>query len=263
MNPEKILRRLVIPVAMALGTLAALPANAAFLLSDNVNRLGGVGYYPQYASGISIERITTGATYSYLIDDASNTGLGNTDAELIATDSKSDGRELLDGGAALLGGDYGANSKWDNSTGTTILFDLKSNYLVESVKLSVDWRINQGVATFQVFVSTDNITYTALGTWDGGHTVLNTTSSEVDVGRNTEIGIVSTTVGGSEARYVKIFVSNWNEAHTSRPFHQLSLGEVAIWGDNVPSPAVPEPSTCALIASAVVFGIAILRRRFA
>ncbi|WP_043583353.1 discoidin domain-containing protein [Geminisphaera colitermitum] len=248
----------------AIATIAMTAATAAhaaeFLLSDNTDRSASVAAYPGPVTAAN--RIVTGVTYSYLTDAANsaNKGVGDTDASIISTDNYYAGikRELLDGYSERGGGNNASNSSWQNSVGATILFDLNQNYLISKVAVSVGHNGNQGVGDYQVFVSTDNNTFTALGIWDGSKNMIDGAES-TNPGRNTELSITATTL--AEARYVKIFLTNWNPALTSRLYNQLAIGEVAIWGDNVPAPSVPEPAACALLIGATFLGLAFLRHR--
>lgn len=256
MKAKKLLRNLAISSTTI---IAAVTANAAFLLSDNIDTPNsGTSTYPGHIDVAN--RIVTGVTYSYQTNTnaPNDKGIGNTNPDIITNDKGSNGRELLDGYSERTGGNNATNSSWDNIEGATILFDLKKNYLIDHVSVSVGHAGNQGVGDYQVFISTDNITFTALGTWDGTKTQIDGAEA-TNPGRNTELSITATAI--SEARYIKIFLTNWNAALTTRTYHQLAIGEVAIWGDHVPAPVVPEPSTCALLAGATFLIFALLRRR--
>lgn len=218
MNPRLLLS------SASVALLAALPLQAANLLSGNVSRTGSASYPGSTSKVPATGRIETGAAYTYVTGEAANTGLGNTDPDIIKLDG-SLGR-LVDGYNERVGNTaiYGA---WQGRQGVTIVFDLKQLHNVNRVSVSVREDANRGAATFQAFVSTDGVTYAPLGTWDGVKNPLDAT--EADPGRNTELSIAAPASAG--ARYVKIFLSHWNETHTSRQYRQLVIGEVAIWGD--------------------------------
>lgn len=239
-------------ICASLALLAAMPAHAAFLLSDNVVRADGVSVYPR---GVSVDnRIATGATYTYLTESG-NTGLGNTDAQIVTNDASF--AKLMDGYNERAGGSSAVYGTWQGQSGATILFDLKDTFVIDHVSVSVR-DINAtgaGVATYQVYVSTDGINYTALGTWGGDKNILDSAQSEP--GRNTELSISAAAL--TEARYVKIYLSHWNADHTSRLFNQLAIGEVAIWGAHTSS--VPEPAASAVIFGSLILVLAIGRKR--
>lgn len=230
--------------------LSILPATAAnYLLSDNTLLGTGVSYYP---SGVATgSKLTTGATYTYLTDSGT-TGLGNTDAQIIANDASF--RKLKDGYSARTGGNNASFGGWQAASGATLLFDLKDIYLISNVDFSVQQQGNAGIATYQVYVSTNNIDFVQLGTWDGTKTVLD--AGESDAGRNTQVSI-SAFATPIEARYVKIYLSHWNSDHTTREYNQLVLGEAAIWG----TPNIPEPSTYAALAGGALLVFTLLRRK--
>jgi hypothetical protein len=210
--------------SVGIALLAAISAHASNLLSDNVPRTGPASYPGTTSKVSSTDRLATGATYAYLTGEAANTGIGNTDPHIIdlgkSLDRLLDGYNERVGNTAIYGG-------WQSQHGATIVFDLKETYVVNQVSVSVKEDSSRGTATFQAFVSTDGTNYSPLGTWDGSKITLD--SSETDPGRNTEISI--TAPAQTKARYVKIFMSHWNEDHTARKYSQLVVGEVAIWGD--------------------------------
>ncbi len=214
----------IIFTSAGIALLSIIAAQASNLLSDNVARTGAASY-PGTTSKVSVtERIGTGATCTYLTGDAATTGIDNTDPHIIEL-SKSlerlvDGYNERVGNTAIFGG-------WQSQHGATIVFDLKETYDVSQVSVSVREDSSRGTATFQAFVSTDGTNYTPLGTWDGSKIALD--SSEADAGRNTEVSI--TAAAPKEARYVKVYLSHWNEDHTARKYSQLVVGEIAIWGD--------------------------------
>ena len=210
--------------AAAFALLASIPLQASSLLSDNTPKTGSASYPGDTSKVPSKGRIATGVTYSYLTGEAANTGIGNTDPDIVNM-SKSLER-LLDGYNERVGNTaiYGA---WRSQHGATIVFDLKQIYGVDRVSISVREDTSRGAATFQAFVSTDGVNYSPLGRWDGSKITLD--SSEPDPGRNTEISIAAP--APAKARYLKIYLSHWNETHTARLYHQLVIGEVAIWGD--------------------------------
>lgn len=214
----------IIFTSVGIALLATLTAQASNLLSDNVARTGPASYPGTTSKVSSTDRIGTGATCVYLTGEAANTGIGNTDPHIIEL-SKSlerlvDGYNERVGNTAIFGG-------WQSQHGATIVFDLKETYDVSQVSVSVREDSSRGTATFQAFVSTDGTNYSPLGVWDGSKIALD--SSEADTGRNTEISI--TAAAPTKARYVKLYLSHWNEEHTARKYSQLVVGEVAIWGD--------------------------------
>jgi hypothetical protein len=208
----------------ALAVLAALPSHASSLLSGNVTRSGSASYPGGTTKVTSTGRLETGATYTYLTDAPANTGAGNTDPDIVKMDPRS--TRLVDGYNERVG-NTAIYSAWQGQLGATVVFDLKQPHKIDRVSVSVREDTNRGAATFQAFVSTDGVTYTPLGTWDGTKTPLD--SAEADPGRNTELVIAAP--APAEARYVKIFLSHWDENRTARPYRQLVLGEIAIWGD--------------------------------
>lgn len=211
-------------LSLALGLCAAASAPASSLLTDNVSRTGSASYPGTTSKEPSAERIKTAATYAFLTDEAAVTGIGNTDPHIIEL-SKSLER-LLDGYNERVGNTaiYGA---WRSDYGATMVFDLGEIFDVSRVSASVREDSSRGTATFQAFGSTDGVTYSSLGEWDGSKVVLD--SAEADAGRNTEIAIAPP--APVKARYVKIYLSHWNEKHTARKYNQLVIGEVAIWGE--------------------------------
>jgi hypothetical protein len=218
MNPRLLLS------SATLALLTPFPLQASNLLSGNVARTGSASYPGGTSKRPATGRIETGATYIYLTGDAANTGIGNTDPDIIKM-SKSLER-LVDGYNERVGSTaiYGA---WKSLQGATIVFDLKQSHNVDSVSVSIREDANRGTATFQAFISTDGINYSPLGVWDGTKVTLDT--AESDPGRNTELSI--TAPAPVEARYIKLYLSHWDETHTSRKYQQLVIGEVAIWGD--------------------------------
>lgn len=218
MNPRALLSSATIAL------LVALPLQASNLLSGNVPRTGSAAYPGDTRKAPATGRIETGATYSYLAGDSANTGIGNTDPDILKMD-KNLGR-LVDGYNERVG-NTAIFGTWQGQHGATIVFDLQRPHNVNRVSVSVREDSSRGTATFLAFVSTDGITYSPMGKWDGVKTPLDTT--EADPGRNTEITIA--TPAPVAARYVKIFLSHWDETHASRQYRQLVVGEVAIWGD--------------------------------
>lgn len=211
-------------LSIGLGLWAAHPAWASNLLSDNATRTGPASYPGTTSTEPSSDRIATAARYEFLTDEASGIGMGNTDPHIVEL-SKSQER-LLDGYNERVGNTaiYGG---WQSEYGATIVFDLNDIYDVSRVSASVREDSSRGTATFQAFGSTDGVTYSPLGAWDGSKTALD--SEESDAGRNTEI--VITAPSPTKARYIKIYFSHWNEEHTARRYNQLVVGEVAIWGE--------------------------------
>lgn len=207
------LRILVLSAAALL--LPVLTAQADQLLSGNTSRTSAASYPGTTSKVASTGRLETGATYSYLAD---------TDAEIVKMDSRltrlTDGYNERVGNTAIYG-------TWQGPQGATVVFDLKQSRNVNRVSVSVREDSNRGAATFQVFVSADGVTYSPLGTWDGTKTALDT--AEADSGRNTELTLAAP--APVAARYVKIFLSHWDETHVTRQYRQLVVGEVAIWGD--------------------------------
>jgi len=208
----------------ALVIFAALPAQASNLLSGNVSRAGSASYPGDTSKTPATGRLETGATYSYLTDATAGTGAGNTDPDIIKMDPRS--TRLVDGYNERVG-NTAIYSAWQGQLGATIVFDLKQSHQINRVSVSVREDANRGAATFQVFVSTDGVTYSPLGTWDGTKTPLDV--AETDSGRNTELTLAAP--APVAARHVKIFVSHWDATHTTRQYRQLVIGEVAIWGD--------------------------------
>lgn len=213
------------PITLSVGLIlwVATSALASSLLTDNVSRTGAASYPGTTSKEPSADRIKTAATYTFLTDEATVTGIGNTDPHIIEL-SKSLER-LLDGYNERVGNTaiYGA---WQSEYGATMVFDLGEIFDVSRVSVSVREDSSRGTATFQAFGSTDGVTYSPLGTWDGTKVTLD--SAESDAGRNTELVIAPP--ASTEARYVKIYLSHWNEEHTARKYNQLVVGEVAIWG---------------------------------
>ncbi|HEY9247520.1 MAG TPA: discoidin domain-containing protein [Rariglobus sp.] len=218
MNPRPLLS------FASIALLAALPLPASNLLSGNAARTGSASYPGTTSKAPATGRIETGATYTYLTGETANTGIGNTDPDILKMDSGSS--RLVDGYNERVG-NTAIYSAWQGRHGATIVFDLKQPHNVNRVSVSVREDANRGAATFQAFVSTDGVTYAPLGTWDGAKTPLDAT--EADPGRNTEITIAPP--APAAARYVKIFLSHWDTTHTSRHYRQLVIGEIAIWGD--------------------------------
>jgi hypothetical protein len=204
--------------------LVVLPLQASNLLSGNVSRNGSASYPGDTSKTPAAGRLETGATYTYLTGETANTGIGNTDPDIVKMDSRT--VRLVDGYNERVG-NTAIYSSWQGQYGATIVFDLKQLHNVDRVSVSVREDANRGAATFQVLVSSDGNTYSPLGMWDGSKTPLDV--AEIDAGRNTEITIASP--GPVAARYVKIFLSHWDETHASRKYRQLVVGEVAIFGD--------------------------------
>jgi len=207
-----------------LATFAASSVQAADLLSENISRTGAASYPGTTSKVASADRIATAATYTFLTGEATNTGMGNTDPHIL--DLSKNLERLVDGynervgNTALFGG-------WQSEYGATIVFDLNEVYDVSQVAVSVREDSSRGTATFQALVSTDGTDYVPLGTWDGSKVPLD--SGEPDAGRNTELIITASTP--IKARYVKIYLSHWNEDHSARQYNQLVVGEVAIFGE--------------------------------
>lgn len=213
---------LFLPAGLAL--LAALPLQAANLLSDNTPRTGPASYPGDTTKTPATGRIETGATYTYLADAAAGAGVGATDPDIVDMDI---GLTRLTDGYNERVGNTAIYSTWQGRQGATIVFDLKRLHAVARVSVSVREDASRGAATFQAFVSVDGVTYSPLGSWDGSKTTLDT--AETGPGRNTEI--VVDAASPADARYVKIYLSHWNADQTERKYRQLVVGEVAIWGD--------------------------------
>ncbi|MFH1497800.1 MAG: discoidin domain-containing protein [Verrucomicrobiota bacterium] len=210
--------------SIGLAVLASLPAQASQLLSGNTSRYGSASYPGDTSKVPAAGRIDTGATYTYLTGEAVNVGLDNTDPDIVKMDQNQ--TRLVDGYNERVG-NTAIYSAWQGQHGATIVFDLNQPCAVDSVSVSTKEDGNRGAATFQAFVSVDGTNYSPLGTWDGVKTTLDAT--ETDSGRNTELIIAA--AAPVEARYVKIFLSHWDETHASRQYRQLVVGEIAIWGD--------------------------------
>jgi len=211
-------------LSVGMGLLVTNSGQASSLLSDNVSRTGSASYPGTTSKVSSADRIATAATYTYLTGETTESGVGNTDPHIIEL-AKSLER-LLDGYNERVGNTaiYG---KWQSEYGATIVFDLNEIYDVDRISASIREDASRGTATFQAFGSTDGTTYSPLGTWDGSKVTLD--SAEGDAGRNTEI--VITPPSPTKARYVKVFLSHWNEDHSVRKYNQLVVGEIAIWGE--------------------------------
>ncbi len=162
---------------------------------------------------------------SFLVDKSLGGEMGNTDPELVKFPTKKlqDGYSERIGTTAVYGG-------WHSRYGATILIDLKSLYAVEHVGCSIRANGNRGAATFKAMVSEDGENFTPLGVWDGTQSVLD--ASESDPKRNVEIVVSSE--NPSKARYVKVFLSTWDEATADRVYNQLVIGELAVWGEALP-----------------------------
>lgn len=204
--------------------LAADPAGASSLLTDNVSRTGSAAYPVTTSKVSSSDRIATASTYTFLTGEATEKALGNTDPHILELPKSQE--RLLDGYNERVGNTaiYGG---WQSEYGATIVFDLNEIYDVEQVSASIKEDSSRGTATFQAFGSTDGVAYSPIGTWDGSKVALD--SAEADAGRNTEIVITASTP--TKARYVKVYLSHWNEDHTARKYSQLVVGEIAIWGE--------------------------------
>ncbi len=210
-------------VTIGLAFLAVVPAQASSLLSDNVSRTGSASYPGTTSKVSSPDRIATAAAYTFVTGDATEKAMGNTDPHILELPKSQE--RLLDGYNERVGNTaiYGG---WQSEYGATVVFDLNEIYDVEKVSASVKEDSSRGTATFQAFGSTDGVTYSPLGTWDGSKVALD--SAEADAGRNTEIVIAAS--APTKARYVKVYLSHWNEDHTARKYNQLVVGEIAIWG---------------------------------
>lgn len=205
--------------------LAAVnPLQASSLLTDNVARTGSASYPGSTSKVASTDRTPTAATYTFLTGEATEKGMGNTDPHILELPKSQE--RLLDGYNERVGNTaiYGG---WQSEYGATIVFDLNEVHDVTQVSASIKEDSSRGTATFQAFGSTDGVTYSPLGTWDGGKVALD--SAEADAGRNTEI--VITASAPTKARYVKVYLSHWNEEQTARKFNQLVVGEIAVWGE--------------------------------
>jgi hypothetical protein len=208
---------------LALCVLAPVSGFAAKLLSDNPAK-SGVASYPASSELVNTGSIYTGASYEFLVNDSVGTGYGTTDPDLL----KFDITRLFDGYNERVGNTavYGA---WHGNYGATVLIDLKGIYNIEAVSASLRTSGRRGATTFLAQVSEDGQAFQALGVWDQERTVLD--SEEDDAGRNVEIVISAS--APVAARYIKVFLSHWNEAHTDRMLNQLVIGELAVWGDEV------------------------------
>lgn len=218
MKPHSIL------CSVAIVLWAANPVQSSSLLSDNISRTGSASYPGTTSKVPSAGRIATAATYTYLVGEAAEKGIGNTDPHIIelgkSLERLVDGYNERVGNTAIYGG-------WQSEYGATILFDLNEIYEINQVSASIREDSSRGTSTFKAFGSTDGITFSPLGTWDGSKIALD--SAEADAGRNTEI--IITAPSPVKARYVKVYLSHWNEDHTARKYNQLVVGEVAIWGE--------------------------------
>jgi hypothetical protein len=203
--------------------LTTLSLSASDLLSGNVSRAGSASYPGDTSKTPATGRIDTAAAYTYLTGEAANTGLGNTDPDIVKMDNSLE--RLLDGYNERVG-NTAIYSSWRGQHGATIVFDLKQSHDVSRVSASIREDSSRGAATFLAFVSADGINYSPLGMWDGAKIALD--AAEADSGRNTEITIAAP--APVAARYIKLYLSHWDETHTSRKYHQLVIGEIAIWG---------------------------------
>ena len=154
--------------------------------------------------------IETNATYSWVTDETTAIR-GATDSQIISTD---DGNDIIDGISEAGGGDYAVHGTWQG-TGpnmvATCQFDLKSNYTITEVMLSIRWDSPYpDISQYEVWLSNDDTTWSQWQTWDAG-----TPQSS----RDCRISLYGTP---TEARYIQVF--------TKRGTYQQILGEIAIYG---------------------------------
>ncbi len=211
-------------INLSLCVLAPMSGFAAKLLTDNPAKTG-VASYPGNTSEVSNAGVIwTGASSEYLVDDSVGGGFGTTDPAIVKFGTK----RLFDGHNERVGNTavYGA---WHGRNGATVLIDLKAVYAVETVSASLRTSGRRGASTFMAQVSQDGETFEPLGTWDGERAVLD--SEKEDAGRNVEVVISAS--DPVPARYVKVFMSHWDEVHSDRVLNQLVIGELAVWGDEL------------------------------
>ncbi|WPJ94898.1 discoidin domain-containing protein [Coraliomargarita algicola] len=209
-----------------LGLLALLPSHgySAKLLTDNLEKTGVASYPGSTSQVVSEGRIQTGASAKFLVDATVGQGFGTTDPDLqeFGTQRLFDGYNERVGNTAV----YGA---WHSSLGATVLIDLKAVYDVAAVSASLRTSGRRGATTFIAQISQDGQSFEPLGVWDRSKAVLD--SSEEDAGRNVEVTIqAEAPVSG---RYLKVFLSHWDETHSDRLLNQLVIGELAVWGDEL------------------------------
>ena len=204
--------------------LAPASLCASKLLTDNAAKSGPSSYPSGTSKIVSDGAIDTGATFTYVTDVPTNMLEGNTDPDIVKMDitKLQDGYNERVGRTAVYG-------KWQSKYGATVLIDLQKVYDVDMVSASIRVDSKRGAATFKVEVSTDGENYTPFGTWDESTVVLD--PDQDHPGRNTEISIAG--AAPTKARYVKVYLSNWNADHTKRKYVQLIIGEIAVWGEDV------------------------------
>ena len=183
--------------------LLGYPAPTKLLLSDN--QLGHV-------LSNDTPTIKTHASYSW-INTNGNAAPGATDAQIISTDQSKD---MTDGYAESAGGNYAVHGTWDGSgvnSVATCEFDLKSEYYITEVMLSLLWENDRKISLLKIFLQKADGSWQEWASWNG---VAPSPSRDARIYLR---GIPAKT------RKVRIF--------TTRGAHQQVLGEIAIFGQQL------------------------------
>jgi hypothetical protein len=215
-------RTALLSAAMMAGM--AVSAQGAMLLSDNFT----TGNYPG-----DVPKLTTGATYSWS---------AGTDPAFPAGDTPALPPRLTEGYDASGGGNTALWGNWDSGAPAILTFDLKAAYAIESVGLNAYFNgDSQGVARVSVETSSDGVNFAP---W----------SDASDPGGLSGNQVLSVNAAAVTAQYVRVTAERYVPAVPSW-HHSIVLGEVAIFGSQV-----PEPSSLIAISSAAA-GLILRRRR--
>jgi hypothetical protein len=209
---------------LAAATIAGFGATAqgAMLLSDNFT----TGNYPG-----DVPKLITGATYSWS---------AGTDPAFPGGDGVPP--KLTEGNDASGGGNTALWGNWDSGAPAILTFDLKAAYSIESVGLNAYFNgDSQGVARLSVETSSDGVSFAP---W----------SDVSDPGGLAGNQVLSASTIPVTAQYVRVTAERYVPAVASW-HHSMVLGEVAIFGSEV-----PEPSSLLAMSSAAA-GLFLRRRR--
>lgn len=155
--------------------------------------------------------IDTGAVYVWQQEGSYATDAGFLGGEAVHAGLMSDGSaSAVSSTKDRVGAAYG-----------TLVFDLKDVYQVSSVQMWVEFSENSGLQQAEIYASIDGVNYNRVGS------IERASASEAGL-----VPVIGEFKPAPYARYVKIIL------HKNPAKLRMSIGEVAIWGDTAPAPAI-------------------------